>query len=332
MSAVTSNEVSVRQQGSGGPSRSAVVDRLVGAIDFFRRFLYYSQWHLVCATRSGDPADPLRAEHFWHIEPPAGYSHADPFLFSHGGKTYLFFEIYSRTTHGVIAYCEILGPGSCTEPRVVLQASYHMSYPFVFRWGEDIYLIPETQGNRTIELYRATSFPDRWTLETVLMHDVDFADSTLYFENGSWWLFTGRKGAGAKALSELHLFMAKSPLGPWQGHPRNPVVVGEHCARPAGHLFRMGEHLVRPGQDSSRLYGEAMWLNRVDVLSPAEYRESPLLRLDARSLPGSCRTHTLNFDEQFHVQDGLRYIPRFAWARAILPRIPLVAKPRPHEA
>jgi hypothetical protein len=332
MSAVTAKELSGRNHGTGRLSRGKVFDHLVGAADFCRRFLFYSQWHLVCATRSGNAADPLRAEHFWHIEPPTGYSHADPFLFSDGGKTYLFFEIYSRATHGVIAYCEILGAGSCSEPRVVLEAEYHMSYPFVFRWGEDIYLIPETQENRTIELYRAVSFPDRWMLERVLMHDVDFADSTPYFDSGLCWLFTGRKGAGAKAISELHLFMAKSPLGPWQSHPQNPVVVGEHCARPAGRLFRMGEHLVRPGQDSSRLYGEAMWLNRVDVLSPSEYRESPLLRLDARSLPASCRTHTLNFNEQFHVQDGLRYIPRFSWARAVLPHIPLDAKPRPYEA
>ena len=30
-------------------------------------------------------------------------------------------------------------------------------------------MLPETSGNRTIELYRCEHFPDRWALDTVLM-------------------------------------------------------------------------------------------------------------------------------------------------------------------
>jgi len=201
---------------------------------------------------------------------------------------------------------------------VVLEAPYHLSYPFIFEWQGEVYLLPETQGNGTIELYRATAFPAVWVLQTVLMRGVRLFDPTLHFEDNLWWLFAGSRGGGAREVSELHLFMAESPLGPWQSHPRNPVVIGEHCARPAGRLFRLNGQLVRPGQDSSRLYGEAIWLNRVEVLSATDYRESPLLRLGADSLPNSGRTHSLDFDEQVQVQDGLRYVSRLS-ARRVSP-------------
>ena len=286
--------------------------------NFARRVFYSTQWQLAFAIK--DSAGPGLIQHgsFSVIEPPFDFSYADPFLFRHGGKVYLFFEIYSRHQRGVIAYCEILGEGKYTRPRVVLEAPYHLSYPFIFEWQGEVYLAPETQENGTIELYRAIAFPDQWALQTVLMRDVKLFDPTLYFEDNTWWLFAGRIGEGAKEVSELHLFQAESLHGPWRSHPRNPVVMGEYCARPAGRLFRLGGQLMRPGQDSSRLYGEAIWLNRVDVLSATDYRETPLLRLGADTLPNSRRTHSLDFDEQIQVQDGLRYVPRFGRKRATL--------------
>jgi hypothetical protein len=51
------------------------------------------------------------------------------------------------------------------EPFAVLERSYHLSYPFIFRWGSDIFMIPETSDNRTVEVYRAVEFPGKWELE-----------------------------------------------------------------------------------------------------------------------------------------------------------------------
>ncbi len=273
------------------------------------RALYYGKWHLLFARKHKDEPGLAQSPHFFEIEGPADSSYADPFLLAVAGKTYLFFEIYSRRSRGVIAYCELLGAGQYTAPTVVLAAPYHLSYPFIFEWDGEFYLIPESQENKTVEIYRALAFPNRWVRHSVLIEGA-FADATLHLENSTWWLFAGHRAHKTKGISELHLFMADSPLGPWRRHPRNPVVVGSHHARPAGRLFRQDQHLVRPAQDSSRFYGEAIWLNRVDVLSPTEYRESPLRRIGSESLPNSRRTHTLNFDEQFQVQDGFRYMLR----------------------
>jgi len=277
-----------------------------------RRIFYWGQWRLAVAPVIDSEDGLPRGNHFSVIEPPSGFSYADPFLFIHAARTYLFFEIYSRREKGVIAYCELLEDGTHTSPRVVLRASYHLSYPFVFEWDGNIYLLPETQENGTIELYRANDFPNSWNLHAVLMRNIKYFDPTLYFDGRKWWLFAGSQTNPTEEVSELHLFVSESPFGPWKKHPRNPVVVGKHCARPAGRLFRLGQHLLRPGQDSSRLYGEAISLNRVEVLTETDYREVPYLRLGGSALPDSCRTHSIDLNEQYRVQDGLRYVPRFS--------------------
>jgi hypothetical protein len=284
---------------------------------FFRRIFYYGQWHIAFAMKGSDEPGLTRSSSFCTISPPLGYSYADPFLLRHKGRAYLFFEVYSQRERGVIAFSEIIGFARYTQPKVVLRAPYHLSYPFVFEWNREIYLLPETQENETIELYRATAFPCEWVLDRVLMRGVKLVDPTLYFTDSKWWLFAGCRTPSAKEVSELYLFVADSPLGPWIGHPRNPVVIGEHCARPAGRLFQLDGKLVRPGQDSSRHYGEAIWLNRVERLTESEYQEVPLLRLGPETLPDARRTHTLDFDEQMQVQDGLRFVSRLsAWRAA----------------
>ena len=283
---------------------------------FVRRVFYYGKWHLVFALKDHGEPGLAQSPLFYEIEGPADCSYADPFLFERDGKTYLFFEIYSRRSRGVIAYCELLGAGRYTEPKVVLEAAYHLSYPFIFEWNGEVYLIPESQANETIEIYRTVKFPNHWVRHSVLMRG-RFADATLHFENDTWWLFAGLRGPEAEGISELHLFMAESPLGPWRSHPLNPVVVGTDCARPAGRLFRDENHLVRPAQDSSRLYGEAIWMNRVEVLAFNEYRESRWLRIGPETLPNSRRTHTINFNEKFQVQDGFRYALRLGASHAV---------------
>ena len=63
-----------------------------------------------------------------------------------------------------------LGPeGPRGDPQTALEREYHLSYPFVFEWEDDVYLIPESTASKRVELYRAESFPDRWSLAGVLL-------------------------------------------------------------------------------------------------------------------------------------------------------------------
>jgi hypothetical protein len=201
--------------------------------------------------------------------------------------------------------------GNCSEPRVVLERTYHLSYPFLFSWQGEIYMIPETRDNKTIEMYRASDFPYTWVQESILMSDIEAADSTLLHHHDKWWLFTA--GVLEHALPEqtLCLFSADSPWGPWSAHPKNPVVSDVCHARPAGCLYFENGQLIRPGQDCSKSYGYAVGLHRVDVLSETDYRETPLASITPDWIPGCKGIHTLNQNAQYRVMDCKFLISRF---------------------
>jgi hypothetical protein len=94
--------------------------------------------------------------------------------------------------------------------------------------------------------------------------------------------------------------------GQWAAHPDNPVVLDATSARPAGRIWQHEGRLLRPSQDSTTRYGYALRINEVEVLSPTDYRERCLQRLEpdwARDLIG---VHTISFAGGLTVIDVLR--------------------------
>jgi hypothetical protein len=245
------------------------------------------------------------------IMPPAGRFYADPFLFQWKGRRFIFLEDYdwSRGAAG-ICYVEIDERGGHSAPRPALLQDCHLSYPFVFAEGDSVYMLPETAGHRTVELYRATRFPDEWTLDRVLLKDVSARDATLLRHDGRLWLFVAIDLDGTRPIDELFLFSSDSLRGEWEPHPLNPVVSDVRRARSAGRIFTQDGHLVRPAQDCSRAYGWRLVFNRIETLSATEYREEPIAAIEPAPESGNLRTHSYDSDGRYEVVDGFRMRPR----------------------
>ena len=91
--------------------------------------------------------------------------YADPILVSFGGKEYLLMESFDmRTQLGSIACARFEENGKLSEPRIIIQEKYHMSFPMVFFWNDGLYMIPETCGNRSLNLYRCRGEIWQWEL------------------------------------------------------------------------------------------------------------------------------------------------------------------------
>ena len=142
----------------------------------------------------------------------------------------------------------------------------------------------------------------------MLLDGLTALDATLYIEDGIFWLFANVV-EGQEDSGQLWLFSSPSLDGVWRPHPRNPVVTDPGTARPAGRLFRREGLLIRPGQDCSRGYGEAVVLNRVDALT-SEYRETAVERIEPNWLRGIQGTHTYTFDSRYECLDGYRHVSR----------------------
>ena len=177
-------------------------------------------------------------------------------MFEKDGKTYIFVEdVRYADDRAVISYCEVAPDGSFDLPVEVLRRPYHLSYPFLIEDDGEIYMMPETRGNRTLELYRATNFPTDWEPAAVLFKDAYMADATIQKINGKFWMFVTVSSGKYSNCDELCLFFSDAIKGPWTPHACNPLVSDVRHARPAGNLFYDGSRLIRPSQDCSKSYG-----------------------------------------------------------------------------
>ena len=236
---------------------------------------------------------------------------ADPFVVWRDGRAFVFCEEYPYATgKGIISLFEIGPDGEPSPVRPIIERPYHLSYPFVFERDGEMWMIPETSQNRTVELWRATRFPDAWTLERVLIEDVNAGDVTLIERDGLFWIFAALSDGRRSTWDTLGLFYASRIEGPWTPHPANPVLIDAGCARPAGAMFERNGVLIRPAQDCRGGYGAALALCRVDRLDPKGFAQTPIRRFGPPS--GGWRgLHTLNRAGPIEVIDTKGWRRRF---------------------
>ncbi len=236
---------------------------------------------------------------------------ADPFVIVRDGRRYVFCEEYPYATgKGVISVFTIEADGRVTSPRVVLERPYHLSYPFVFERGGEVFMIPETLGNRAIELYRAVTFPDRWEKVATLVDGVEASDATLLERDGRLWLFAAISDGGRSTWDGLGLFHADDLFGEWRALPANPVLADAGAARPGGEMFVRDGALYRPAQDCREFYGGGLAIARVDRLDLDGYAQTVVARIKPDPRRADVGMHTVNTGGGIEVID---IFGDFAW-------------------
>ena len=241
---------------------------------------------------------------FAEAELPNGQWVADPFLIEVEGKHYLFCEQYeTKLNRAGIGYF-VFEDGVPVNKGIVIRRPYHMSYPCVFSYGDEIYMIPETSGNHTIEMYRAVRFPQKWELDTVLLENVQYVDSTVYDSGNGFYLLSYQKRGNGWATDVFRLDMQSKKLS-----KVTEKLYEANVARPAGSLMHTEGGLKRPAQDCSEKYGEALLIYAVDKLDDCGLEEhcEEKLTVAQFGLPRKVhRIHTLNRNSRYEVVDVFR--------------------------
>jgi len=257
------------------------------------RAVNLEQWFL--AYRFGGRVH-ANLEGFTRIMPPKDRDWADPFVVEKSGRYYIFFEelIYAEgKAH--IAMLELDRAGRVSGPSRVLEADYHLSYPYLFEHDGQLWMLPESARNRRVELYRCVDFPLQWKRERVLLEDVRLVDATLHRVGERWWMFANSAAGESRMFDdELHLFYAERLMGEWRPHAKNPVKSDARSSRPAGALFTRNGVLYRPAQVCVPRYGAGLAIHRVLKLTPEEYAERQVERLLPAAESGLCGLHTMN--------------------------------------
>ncbi|TPN76686.1 formyl transferase [Mesorhizobium sp. CU2] len=247
--------------------------------------------------------------------------YADPFPVLHKGQVTLFVEDYIHRTGKAILSAVAFGPnGPLGQPKPVLELPYHLSYPFVFERDGQMWMVPESGANRSIDLYRADAYPGGWVKEATLVCDIVASDATLVEHDGRWWMFATVRDGGGAFSDQLHLWSAPDFRGPWTPHPRNPVLIDIASARPAGRMVSRGGQLLRPVQDCRRSYGAAMGIARVTKLDETGFEQVVETILAPGAGWAGRKLHTLNEAGGLEFIDGSAMAPRWKSARTQTPK------------
>lgn len=109
------------------------------------------------------------------------YWYADPLLCEYENRQVVFMECMDRRTSiGSIGYVDLKDLHQKNpQVKIVIKEKFHMSFPMTFIWGDELYLLPETEMNDSLVLYRCTSFPEKWEKAAELLQGHKIVDSVL---------------------------------------------------------------------------------------------------------------------------------------------------------
>jgi hypothetical protein len=269
------------------------------------KYFFQEQWFLL--IHAGEKRSTEWSE-FQKIFPPDDRSWADPFLIHHNGRYYVFFEEYLfENKKGHISVLEVNKDGCLLgTPRRILEENYHLSYPYVFQWEGDYYMVPESAANKDIRLYKSVEFPHQWRFESNLMCDLTASDTSLFHHENHWWLFTSIGGDSSRNKNLFLFFSDRLGTEGWKSHPLNPIISDVRRARGAGKIFNADGKIFRPSQNCRPGYGYGFNINEISVLTETSYSEKvihsvkPLWDSELKGI------HSYNSEGDMTIIDGCR--------------------------
>lgn len=198
------------------------------------------------------------------------HTYADPFLFRHGEELYLFFESQAVGEFGKIEAIKTTDLKKFEYVGEILKQPFHLSFPLVFRDGDDIFLMPESFAENEVALYRFERFPDKLVKMRVLLHGA-YKDSSLINHAGVWYFFT-------TSVNGLELFYTEDIReGHLIPHPHNPITNDPRYNQSGGSPIVLNGQLYRIAQDGSGEYGRNISILKINELSKDRYEEVVLI-------------------------------------------------------
>jgi len=195
---------------------------------------------------------------------------ADPFLFTHNARLYLFYEVKTDFGVGEIWAKSMNTEGEWENHGPVLKEKFHLSYPQVFSYKEKIWMIPEAASSGKVWLYSSESFPFQWRRSRVLIEEPLVDPSLLIREDGLYLLGTTRD-------SELKLFHSNELHNSFRDTGIT-VTKDRTVSRNAGApLLLRGMGVYRVAQDCKESYGQNISILKINKISSLEYSEEVVL-------------------------------------------------------
>lgn len=276
----------------------------------FNTFFYKEQW-TISHSKTNNSEETLYR--FQNLIPPKGTCWADPFPVFWENELWLFAEEKVENAPGKIVCFKYSDEEKCfATPKDSIKESFHLSYPFVFRYENDWFMIPETGETGNVILYRATSFPYSWEKSKILASGKKLYDVTPFEYNGRWYCFASERTRATSLPNDLlQLFILENgPLESWKLHPASPIKIDVRGGRSAGKVFQKDGKTFRPAQLGAPKYGYAIQIYEILHLDDFNYVEILVDTIYPNWKEENLATHTYNQDNGWQFIDSQRLIRR----------------------
>lgn len=272
---------------------------------FLRRaFNIKQKWSLAL---SAGPWTGANNGNIIRIEPPRGKFWADPFLFKEGDHHYCFFEEYDYTSKkGHISVLSIENE-KVTQIGCCIEKTFHLSFPYIFRYDGHIYMCPEASASNEITIYRSQVFPLKWETHSIAMKNISAADTMIFEYEGNWWMFTNIDTSGAQDYcSALHIFHSKTPInGEWTAHILNPIMVDSRGGRNGGLIIDNGRIFRGAQVQGYDQYGQGIIVSEIVLLNEFQYEESECREFAPCRRAGIVGVHHISSTGDMTIMDQL---------------------------
>jgi hypothetical protein len=180
---------------------------------------------------------------------------ADPFFVKEKDSFYLFFEHKKNKSNGDIGLLTSADGKKYQYRGTVLTQKFHLSYPQVFKYKDDFYMVPESKQANAVLLYKAHRFPFDWRVCDTLIGNVALVDPAIYLSDSLNIL------VATDYNKNMYLYQADSLFGKWKLHQKPIALIGTE-ARAGGRFFADKKGLILPVQNCTKGYGYGLSLYR----------------------------------------------------------------------
>ena len=182
---------------------------------------------------------------------------ADPFFIYKNDTIFLFVENQIKND-GANIDLFIIADSSIDHKGTILDMETHISYPQVFFYNNDYYMLPETKRSNNLLLYKSDSFPYKWSISDTLMKNIRVKDPTIMIGENHHVIFTCNDDL------ELIMYCSDTIFSGWEECENYTKYFGNEV-RPAGRIFKVNDKIFIPMQNLKLGYGTSVSLFEIII-------------------------------------------------------------------